>query len=380
LGRRLIHSLVFPPKELFVIPRACVPAILLVIVIAGCGGSASTGSTATLGAHALPAINPPEYIPGPLNGLSTPRRLALRRPLAVMIENYAPDSRPQSGLGAASTVVETLAEAGITRFMAIYLEHDAAKVGPVRSTRMYFNRWAAGFHAILTHVGGNDDAQAALWHLPDVFNIDENRWEVSLYDTGTPLFWRSADRVPPHNMYTSTYKLRAYARQHNQNWAFLEANLPHKPNAPLSRRGHSGSISIHFVDPLNPQEQPNYDVQYTYNRATNAYTRYMGGSPHVDSATNRVLAPANVIVMRTNNAVPDPAAGPTPDSILIPTIGSGKAWFFRDGTVQFGHWQQRNQNAPLRFYDARWHAVAFNPGQTWVEVAPSTTAVTWQFR
>ena len=38
----------------------------------------------------------------------------------------------------ASTVFETLAEGGVTRFMAVYLEHDARKVGPVRSTRMYF--------------------------------------------------------------------------------------------------------------------------------------------------------------------------------------------------------------------------------------------------
>jgi hypothetical protein len=117
-------------------------------------------------------------------------------------------------------VVETLAEEGVTRFLAIYLEKDATKVGPVRSTRMYFDRWAAGFHSILAHVGGNDDAQALLWHLPSVFNVDENRWEVNLNDTGTPLFWRSHDRAAPHNMYTSTYKLRAYAGRNHQNWAY----------------------------------------------------------------------------------------------------------------------------------------------------------------
>jgi hypothetical protein len=245
---------------------------------------------------------------------------------------------------------------------------------------VYYNNFAAGFHSILAHVGGNDDAVAALWHLPDVFNVDENRWEISLYDTGTPLFWRSTDRVAPHNMYTSTYKLRAYASQHKQNWAYTRAYLPHKPDAPLKQRGHAGFLTINFVDPLNPAPQPDYDVKYVFNRTSNTYTRYMGGVPHVDANTNRVLMPSNVIVMKTANAVSDPNAGITPDSILIPTIGSGQAWYFRDGRVQYGHWQQKNQDAPLRFYDGRWHLVAFNPGQTWIEVAPATTGVSWTFR
>src|SRR5437588_12749173 len=152
---------------------------IVALAIAGCGGSSTTAVTASLGAKGLPQINLPAYIPGPLTGESTARAVAQRRPLAIILENYSPDSRPQAGLGAASTVIETLAESGVTRFMAIYLENDAAKVGPVRSTRLYFDHWAAGFHAILGHVGGNDDAQALLWHLPSVFNIDENRWERS---------------------------------------------------------------------------------------------------------------------------------------------------------------------------------------------------------
>src|SRR5579864_7035741 len=90
----------------------------LALAVAGCGGSSTPSSsvTASLGAKSLPTINPPAYIPGPLNGQSTLRALALRRPLAVILENYAPDSRPQSGLGPASTVIETLAEGGVTRF------------------------------------------------------------------------------------------------------------------------------------------------------------------------------------------------------------------------------------------------------------------------
>jgi hypothetical protein len=353
---------------------------LVAVLLTACGGSSATQISASLAAKSLPIIKPPAYIPGPLDGQSTPRNVALRRPLAVIIENYSPDSRPQAGLSQASTVIETLAEGGVTRFMAIYLEKDATKVGPVRSTRMYFDHWASAFHSILAHVGGNDDAQALLWHLPDVFNLDENRWEKSLFNTGTPLFWRSHDRAAPHNMYTSTYLLRRYASQHSQDWAYNQAFLIHKTSKPLKERGHATTISIAFSDPLGLTPDPAYAVKYTYDRASNTYRRFMGGVPHIDQNTRRQISPANVVIMQTGPATSDPYAGPTIGSILIPTVGKGTAWYFRDGTLSRGTWQQTNQNAPLRFYDRGGRQIAFNPGQTWIEVVPPSSPVKWTVR
>jgi hypothetical protein len=351
--------------------------------LAGCGSSTTqtTNVSAALGAHAIPTIKLPAYVPGPLDGQSTPRKHALRRPLAIVVENYAPDSRPQSGLSAASTVFETLAEGGVTRFMAVYLEHDAPKVGPVRSTRMYFDAWAAGLHTILAHVGGNDDALALLWHLPKVFNLDENRWEKSLYNTGTPLFWRSPNRAAPHNMYTSTYKLRSYASRHGQNWVYTQASFPHKAPAPRAKRGKATTISLTFENPLSPVNNPAYDVKYVYDRAKNTYERFMGGAPHVDSGNGAILRPANVVVLKTGPAVPDPNAGITPESILIPVSGRGVAWYFMDGRVQRGTWRKSSDpNSPLRLLTRKGRVVALNPGQTWIEIAPPSSPVTWTTR
>ncbi len=126
----------------------------------------------------------------PLDGLPTTRALALRRPLAIMVENFAPDSRPQTGLGPASVVFETVAEFGITRFMAVYQEHDAPVVGPVRSARVYYDHWAEGLHAIFAHAGGNSDALRELWGLSNLVNIDEVATEVSLADTGADYYFR----------------------------------------------------------------------------------------------------------------------------------------------------------------------------------------------
>src|SRR5947209_4943254 len=79
----------------------------------------------------------------PFTGESVGQSVANRRPIGVMLDNISPDARPQSGLSQADMVFETLAEGGITRFLAIFHDHDAGTIGPVRSTRLYFNTWAA---------------------------------------------------------------------------------------------------------------------------------------------------------------------------------------------------------------------------------------------
>ena len=331
--------------------------------------------SASLGARPLPDVHLPTSLPGPLDGEVVPRSLALRRPLAVIVDNYAPDARPQSGLSQASVVIETLTEGGITRFMAIYLEKDASSVGPVRSSRVYFDRWAGAFHAILVHVGGNDDAEALLWHLPSVFQVDAGPWRPAYP------FWLSGDRFPPYNVYTSTSIIRADAERLHQDWDYAQAFFPHKRPAPLSRRGHAGSLSISFVDPLLAYipANPDYTVRYDFDRTTDTYLRTMGGAPHVDGATHQPLRAANVVVMLTGPAVADQHAGPTAESILIPTIGSGVAWYFLDGTVTAGRWEQRDQLAPLRFLDRHGRPIAFNPGQTWIEVLPKYSTAGWNF-
>ncbi|MBV9279669.1 MAG: DUF3048 domain-containing protein, partial [Chloroflexi bacterium] len=178
------------------------------------GRLTATASPARHPVVSLPADDPlAALVTGPLDGEPTPRADAQRRAIAVTIDNYYPDARPQSGLGAASVVFETLAEGGVTRLMAVYLEHDPTVVGPVRSTRIYFDDWAAAYHAILAHVGGNDDAAAQLWQMRPVYNLDEGA-DPFMVSYTNPYFWRSAARSIPDNMYADVARLRAYAAGH----------------------------------------------------------------------------------------------------------------------------------------------------------------------
>lgn len=328
--------------------------------------------------HTRVLVAAPGMVPGPLDGEPTPRADAERRPIAVTIDNYYPDARPQTGLGDASLVFETLVEGGFTRLMAVYLEHDPSVVGPVRSTRIYFDDWAAAYHAILAHVGGNDDADAELWQMRSVYNLDEGAAPFMLTDSN-PYFWRSASRAVPDNMYANIVTLRAYAAGHGQNWHYDNAKLAHKQPAPPSARGRPSTLTIKFVDPLFPTvpANPDYQVEYRFDPATDSYRRLVGGTPQTDAVTHRAVRAQNVVVMHIGAGVPDAAAGTTVDAVSLPVIGFGSADYYCDGRVEHGAWKQTDALAPLQFLDRHGRPVQFNPGQTWIEVLPTYSTATW---
>jgi len=103
----------------------------------------------------VPATPTPPPLPTPTpQPTPIPMTKLDRRPLAIVVENHS-EARPQSGLDKADVVYEALVEWGITRFMAIYAQQEAAVVGPVRSIRHYFVHWAREYEAILGHAGGS---------------------------------------------------------------------------------------------------------------------------------------------------------------------------------------------------------------------------------
>lgn len=354
-------------------PTPAVPAAHGTPNVAPAGGGPRFAPPASLPSSALgPAATPhPAYVAGPLDGLPTSWDVAHQRPLAVMVENLDPDARPQTGLNDASLVFETVAEYGITRFMAVYLEHQPAVVGPVRSTRVYYNAWAAGLHAILVHAGGNDDALAELWNLHSIADLNEVAFEGPDYIAHVPFFYRSPYRAIPHNLYTYPAAVRQYlASQHVQVSGDYPDQLSHRnPSAPF-HRPFGGTLDLNFSG-------PGYAVEYRYDHATNTYLRWMGGAPHVDAVTGAQIAPSNVAVLLAGIA-PDPYGGVSnPGAVYVQSLGKNLAYYFRDGREYTGTWHKATNGSPLKLLDSAGHPFTFNPGQTWIEVLPTTGSMTW---
>ena len=183
-----------PKKFIHWVKHHKLASVLIVLtVIALAGGSAMAfglfgKQTQTTVIKVIKKPAKPTTVASPLTGLQVAPKIAEQPITAVVIENH-PDARPQSGLSQAGVVYEALAEGGITRFLAFFLDEKPKEVGPIRSIRTYFVDWALEFNAPVAHVGGNIDAL-------DIINPlgmkDMNEFAYG------PYFYRTTDRYAPH--------------------------------------------------------------------------------------------------------------------------------------------------------------------------------------
>jgi hypothetical protein len=136
---------------------------------------------------------PATTVASPLSGIQVQPQSAQRPVTGIMIEN-SPDARPQSGLQDAGVVYEAIAEAGITRFLAVFQDSRPGYIGPVRSLRPYYLDFATPYQASIAHVGGSPEALATVrnGHYRDIDQFFNSKY-----------YTRIKSRTAPHNVYTN---------------------------------------------------------------------------------------------------------------------------------------------------------------------------------
>ena len=280
------------------------------------------------------------------------------RPLAIMVENLS-TIRPQAGLGSACVVVEGLAEGGITRFMLVFGLHGADNIGPVRSARVHFAALASGWNAIYGHVGGSIYAMKA------IRNWGINDWDqMGHSDAYTRVGWTKA----PHNVFTSTSRLREAAAKFKDGGDIFDRGFKFKAAPPMEARPEGlKKVTIDF-------SSSEYRVEYQYDRQSNTYKRFNGGQPHTDANSKLQLAPTNIVVLRAStNDIPGGSG-----VLDINMEGTGNLTVFRDGQVVEGTWERLTHDSPLKLKNSNGNGIRLSPGQTWIEIVRPTTAVTIQ--
>lgn len=306
-----------------------------------------------------PVVTKPKPKPvvyhSPLTGNVVDSEAATKQAVtAIMIEN-SPDARPHSGLKDAGIVYEAIAEGGITRFLALYQEAKPDLVGPVRSLRMYYVDWLAPYNASVAHVGGSAAA------LKEVRNGNYRDID-QFFNAGS--YWRATDRYAPHNVYTSFERLDAlnsakgYTNSEFTGFSRVDGKASDTPTA--------ATIAINFSSAL-------YNTRYTYDSATNTYTRFLGGEPHRDrekgDITPSVVVALNVDMVRVME-------DGWRESIR--TIGSGKATIFQNGTAVTATWSKASRSAPLTLTDESGKEIELVRGQTWIAAVPNGSgSVSW---
>lgn len=297
----------------------------------------------------------PEKYYSKLTGVEVSEKSAISKPVtAIMIEN-SPDARPHSGLKQAEVVYETVAEGGVTRFMALYQQNKPGLAGPIRSLRMYYLDWAAPYQASIAHVGGSANALSEVRNgsyrdIDQYFNADS--------------YWRSTDRYAPHNVYTSFERIDAL----NDAKGYKNSNFESfkRKDGQKEESTNATTVNIAFSGPL-------YGTSYSYHAESNTYHRSMAGQPHHDREEGQIQ-PSVVVALKVG-AKPRQGAQQHQDII---TEGEGKAYIFQNGIVQEAKWQKADRKSALKLVDSEGNSVALNRGQTWIAATTEESGVSWQ--
>ncbi|HCM82605.1 MAG: hypothetical protein UW37_C0014G0014 [Candidatus Gottesmanbacteria bacterium GW2011_GWA2_44_17] len=310
-----------------------------------------------------------------------------RRPLAVMIENHE-EARPQSGISFADVVYDSVAEGGISRFMAVFycgLSTGNVLIAPVRSARTYFLPWVLEYDALYNHVGGAgncsddtvDERAKALCQIDQWRIKDLDQFGISF-----PTCYRNYDRLDhpvatEHTMVCQTDKLFKLAS--DRGWTNVDSKgvawdkkfepWKFKDDAKEADRGTTNSIS--FVAWKGYEKD--YGVEWVYDKASNSYKRNNGGKPHTDLETEEQLTAKAVVIVFVKEI------GPVDDHmhLLYNNIGSGSGLLFQDGKAEKITWAKEDRAARTKFMNASGKEIQLTRGQVWIHMLPTGTTVTY---
>ncbi len=302
-------------------------------------------------------------------------------------------ARPQAGLNEAGVIFEAIAEAGITRFAAIYQNPTAAVIGPIRSLRTYYLEWDVPFNCTVVHAGGSGDALAAISaggyrDLTEDYQYmyrgtHKDRLWNNLFTTANYLKKFNADKGYNTSEVHGFERMTPTESGENRVAALAQRKLiitePADGDTSAMNDG-VGEINIQFGGLAD------FNVNYKYDATSNTYLRsYASGSKHEvyscaaedlgeknpEEVCNLVqMAPAVVIAMVVNERR---AADNYHEDIDV--IGSGNAYIFQNGTAISGSWQKTSREDQIKFTDGNGEVIKLAPGQTFISAIPDYGSV-----
>ena len=333
-----------------------VGVVAAAVVLAGAGIALALVSQNSKSAEAgtVPAQAAPANATCPLTGEPISKAVPARPALAVKVDNY-PAARPQSGLDKADIVFEEPVEGGITRLVAVFQCQSPALIGPIRSARAV----DVGIldqlsKPIFIHAGGINPVLAML-----------QNGNLSDYN----LFAHQAIVIMPSGRYApyDTYVSASAA------WGLDPSNTT--PPAPLFSFSATPPAGTPVTSVHIPFSSTN-NTKWTWNAPSGHWLLSYAGTP-ATTANDGQISTANVVVMTVHVTygpwLENDVGGLEVQSRLT---GSGPLMVLRNGVAINGTWQRASFSDPTSLVDAAGQPIALQPGQTWVEIVPSTVNVT----
>ncbi|MBR2709593.1 DUF3048 domain-containing protein [Candidatus Saccharibacteria bacterium] len=312
----------------------------------------------------------------------------------VQTPNGTDGARPQAGLTQAGVIFEAIAEAGITRFAAIYQNPTSAVIGPIRSLRIYYLQWDTPFDCTIVHAGGSADALAAV-----------SRGYKDLTEDYKYMYRGGYTARRWNNLFTTSDYLRQFSTDTGTTTSNVTGLARMTPEeSARSRVDASASEALDITKPATSNTSElaakvssialrfggwaDFNVNYTYDEKTNTYLRsYESGAPHevyscpeaslgeVDpenKCTLTQMAPSVVVAMMV-----DERRASDNYHEDITAIGSGKAYIFQNGTAVEGTWAKAATDTQIVFKDASGNEIKLAPGQTFISAVPNYGSVAY---
>ena len=311
----------------------------------------------------------------------------------IQTPNGTDGARPQAGLDQAGVIFEAIAEAGITRFAAIYQNPSSAVIGPIRSLRLYYLEWDTPFDCTIVHAGGADDALAAV-RSGGYKDLTEN-YTYMYRGNNKSRLW--------NNLFTTATELKQFSVDHGYGDSDIKGFVRMTPEESKKVRVDNlveeklvitkpSKVSTSTMTPrtvavsIRFGNAPAYNVDYNYDATTNTYKRsYGNGNTHqVYSCPSEDLGERNpedvcTLAQMSPNVVVAMVVSEKKASDNyhedITAIGSGTVYIFQNGTATKGTWKKLSREEQIRFYDETGSEVKLVPGQTFISAVPNYGSV-----
>lgn len=275
------------------------------------------------------------------------------RPIAVMIDNHS-GAWPQAGLQKAYMVYEIIVEGGETRLMALFKGVDVEKIGPVRSSRHYFLDYAMENDAIYVHYGWSPQAESDIktFKIQNINGITES----------SSNFWRVKDKKSPHNVLTSTEKIKSMAEKKDYG---LESNDKSVLNYVVNEVNlEDGKEATNVKIPYSTLQS----VEYNYNEDSKVYERKARGKEQKDYETKEILTTKNIIIEFVENYTLNDSENKGRQGIK--NIGTFDGYYITNGKAIKIKCTKNDRTNRTVYKDLEGQEIKVNDGNTWVQICP----------
>ena len=282
------------------------------------------------------------------------------RPYAIMVNNLDVARPLQSGLQDAYIIYELIVEGGLTRYMALFLDKDTARIGSIRSARHYYLDYALENDAIYIHHGKSPQAQS------DFSLLKIDRLEINDTTTG----WRdkTLDVAYEHTLFTNIEKIKSGLKSkrttRNKN-LLLNYSVESLDLASIPNSKKASSVDIKYSKSVINN--------YIYDEEAKVYKRSVNGKEHVDYVTKEQYTFKNIIAYDVKNSK---IAGDTKDRQTIDNIGSGTGYYISEGYAIPIKWQKTSRDAQTKYTLEDGTELKVNDGNTFIQIYPKSGELT----